>query len=167
MGSVSEDQVVYLLRRAGEIMVRMPGGGVSLALSRVALDGVDDPRVAYGYSPVTVNRVRPTAYEISFMDFVHPWLSYIGDAEVRVRRVVAHRMLWDAERGRSIWSYRRLAQKLHTSPTSVKDWDQRGVGLIFRSVRNKNEVLSKIGVYLRGFEVANTAYADVAAAERR
>lgn len=158
---VSVDEALVLLRRAGSIMRRMPGGGVQLGMSQGGLDAIADPREAYGYSPVEVNRLPPSSAEISMMDFVMPWLSYIPDEKMVVRRVVAHRMIWNDERGRSVWPYKRLSGKIGTSPELTRRWDEDGVLLIQKALNKQNRFHDKIGLYLKELEGAYDIYSDL------
>jgi hypothetical protein len=138
----------------------MPGNSVSLQLSHIAIDVVGDPRVAYGYLLATAPRTPPTPLEISMMDWVMTWLAYIPDERFLVRKIVAHRMIWDPDKGRSVWSYRRLGEKVGASHVAVKMWDERGVEIIHRALNKNNSSQDKIGLYLRGWEGASLAYSD-------
>jgi hypothetical protein len=165
---ITLEQTLYLLRRAGYVMRLMPGGGtIVLLLSRIAMDTADDPRLAYGYNATEVSRVVPSAFDISLMDFVHRWLSYIPDEKMLLRRIVAHRMLWNPDRGQSVWSYRRLGDRFGASHQAIRRWDEVGVGLIFRSLNKTKSAESKIDLYLRGFSGAYSGYVDGGVEDRR
>lgn len=155
---MTTDQLLFLLRRAGDIMRRMPGAGSMLHLAVLSMGAVDDPRLAYGYTPVELNRVFPTAYELSLMDFVYRWLGMIPDDRYVVRKIVAHRMLWDPDRGRSVWSYRRLADKVGASHVAVKNWDEYGVETIRKAVDREKALTSKIDLYMSEFSGLGNYY---------
>jgi len=165
---ITLEQTLYLLRRAGYVMRLMPGGGtIVLLLSRIAMDTANDPRLAYGYNATEVNRAVPSAFDISLMDYVHRWLALIPDERMLMRKIVAHRMLWNPDRGQSIWSYRRLGDKFGASHQAIKRWDEDGVYLIFQALNKKISVKTKIDLYVRAEPGAYSGYVDGGADVRR
>lgn len=166
MSDITMSDLLYLLRRAGETMRRMPGGGLALALSRVSLGDVDDPRLAYGYSPVQLNKIPPSAADISLMDLVHPWLSFIPDSSMHVRRVVVYRILWDSDRARSIWPVRRLADKFGKTRQTIWVWEKIGYEMILEKVCKNSELKQKIALYLVGANGAYVGYVETRASAR-
>jgi len=135
---ITRDEVEMLLRLAGWAILRhhQRDYHLGMAVSRIEVAG--DPNTEYGYTPISLARSRPTGAEIGLMDKASEWLSYIPDDLVRVRKVVALRMLWDEERGRCIHSYKKVSKMVHTSPHVVREEYQRGLGIITARLQQIN-----------------------------
>jgi hypothetical protein len=162
-----KEQLVYLLQKAGGVMWMMPGGELGvLGMAVGGFETANDPRLAYGYASASSVRLRPSAADISLMDEVSKWLSLIPDTMRPERYVVAHRMLWNVERNRAVWTYRRLSQKMHTSPRLVRFMEDRGVETIHRELSKTKSVSVKLGLYLRGWDGPSFSYAESAASVR-
>jgi hypothetical protein len=162
-----KEQLVYLLQKAGGVMWMMPGGELGvLGMAVGGFETAGDPRLAYGYASAASVRLRPSASDITLMDEVSKWLSLIPDTMRSERYVVAHRMLWNVERDRAVWSYRRLSQKMRTSPRLVRFMEDRGIETMHREVCKTKSATVKIGLYLRSWEGASLAYAESSASVR-
>lgn len=155
---LTSDEVWDLMKRAGATLRAMPGGGISLQLSSVAMDMLDDPRESYGYTPVVINKTPPAAADISLMDLVLPWLAYVPEEKILIRKIVAHRMLWNTDRDISTWPYRKLGQKLRCNHLALKRWENEGVRIISEGVNKNKTLLGKIGLYARGGTGAYSGY---------
>lgn len=113
------------------------------------MDVIGDPREAYGYSPVELNKVLPSAKEITLMDLMLPLISSIPQEKMLIRKIIGHRMLWNTDRDVSIWSYRKLGKKLHCNYKALKRWEEEGVDIITATI-NKNKTLNeKLRLYVK------------------
>lgn len=147
-------------------MRQMPGASIKLGIAQTQIDTVDDWQ-AYGYTAVTVNRQPPSSQDIDLMDIVWPWLSLISPDKLDERLVVAHRMLWDPDKGRSHWSYRRLADKLHTSAQIIKHRDESGILIIAAKVSHLPAELAKVDRFLREADGDYGGFEEVRRREER
>ncbi|HEY1440487.1 MAG TPA: hypothetical protein VGF65_06540 [Mycobacterium sp.] len=129
---VTTAEVEQALQIAGWALLRLPHTGPSTNLAMSHWLVVHDAAEAYGYNEVETRRPVPTPGEVTMLDLASQWLSFISD--IRTRRVVALRLLYDDDKGRHVLSYRRIADMLHCSHTHTKDLWETGVARIARQL---------------------------------
>lgn len=81
---------------------------------------VRDVKEAYGYSSASLRNFQPTAYEITQMDIVLPWLAWLRreEGEAAIRRIIGWSM------GAALW---RLGQREHCSEETINNRINRSI----------------------------------------
>jgi hypothetical protein len=97
-------------------------------------DALPDPEGA----PEPLSRRRPSAVEISHMDWVLGWLPLIPDDRYVIRKIVAMRMLINEKTGKPRLSYKNLSENLSSSSQAVMLWHRQGIVTIQRGLDPKN-----------------------------
>lgn len=147
MTDISRDEVVILLRRAGAVMMRMPMSGYSTGLTVSKWIAATPDKQAYGYNPINLRNLPPSPHDIDMMDFVTTWLLYISDDKRVIRKVVALRMLWNADTNRAIHSWRQIGSMLRCSHVACRYWHETGVNTIHKQLTKSLPMMKKIGLY--------------------
>lgn len=92
---------------------------------------VHDVREAYGYSSATVREFIPSAFHISQMEVVLPWLAWVRreEGDMAIRRIIGWSM------GAAIW---RLGQREKCSERTIHNRIDRSVCAIIRKFADVN-----------------------------
>lgn len=102
-----------------------------LGLAQMPQNVVHDTQQAYGYSSATVRSFRPTAQDISQMEFFGAWLSWLRrtEGELALRRIIGWSM------GAALW---RLGQRENCSGDTIKNRIDRSIAAMIAHFAGTN-----------------------------
>lgn len=98
---------------------------------------VHDVREAYGYSSATVREFIPSAFHVTQMEVVLPWLAWVRreEGEIAIRRIIGWSM------GSALW---RLGQREKCSERTIQNRIDRSVCAIIRKFAGVNVAVERI-----------------------
>lgn len=108
-----------------------------LGYARQAGNIVHEVKEAYGYSSASVRNFAPTAYEISQMEVVLPWLAWLRrqEGEQAIRRIIAWSM------GSALW---RIGQRESCSERTVTNRIDRSISAIIQQFTGANIPVERV-----------------------
>lgn len=108
---------------------------------------IHDVREAYGYSSATVREFIPSAFHISQMEVVLPWLAWVRreEGERAIRRIIGWAM------GASIW---RLGYREECSERTIHNRIDRSVCAIIRKFAGANIEVERVNEPYKGANYA-------------
>lgn len=155
MALIKSYEVEYLMRQGAWASVRHRSGGFQRGYRTSSYsEVVSDAKLAYGYTPETLQRLPPSMAEIYLMDETSKWLGWIEINEVR--QIVARRIVWNEDLGRCVHSYASIADEFELSVAQVKRRYEGGILQITSGVNLNFQLLNKIGLYICGLEAPYT-----------
>jgi hypothetical protein len=98
---------------------------------------VHDVREAYGYSSASVREFIPSAFHISQMEVVLPWLAWVRreEGDMAIRRIIGWAM------GAALW---RLGQREKCSERTVQNRIDRSICAVIRQYAGANVAVERI-----------------------
>lgn len=121
-----QERVVWCLRGAGWSLIRITMRGHGLGIRVSSLETMIDHDESSSLNDRVASRISPpSAREIDHMDWVMGWLPTIPN--MVHRRIVAHRMLYDPDRGRCIHTFRDIGRRLRCSHQAAMLWHRKGI----------------------------------------
>ena len=114
-----------------------------LGLAQMPVYVVHDIKQAYGYSSASVRSFRPTAQDISQMEFFSPWLSWLRrqEGEIALRRIIGWSM------GAALW---RLGQRENCSGDTIMNRINRSIAAMVRQFVGDNIELAIVDEPYKG-----------------
>jgi hypothetical protein len=146
------DELQAVLERAGAAELGLLVRGTRPAGYGSGMPSVvQDPMDAYGWDPMDMPIASPSARRISQMTAAFALVSLIPLTPAKkgsgmlasysggavLRRIVLARSYVDPRTGRHRFSWKRLADYLHCSPTSVKAWHKQALETILRELHKR------------------------------
>lgn len=129
--SLSASDVVELLEWAGAILLAMQlRGGRPRMRGNAWPEYLTTFAESYGWTNERLRPAIPGAHDISCMDVILGWISYIPLDRYVLRRIVGARALVAPVTQRHLFSFNRIAQSLGCDYRAVKKWHADGVALI-------------------------------------
>jgi hypothetical protein len=105
--------------------------------SHLPVNVVHDVREAYGYSSATVREFIPSAFHITQMEVILPWLAWVRreEGEMAIRRIIGWSM------GAVLW---RLGQREKCSERTIQNRIDRSICAIIRKYAGANVAVERI-----------------------
>ncbi len=123
---VDPQEVQLWLEWAGERMLSIRVQGTRPSSFRSSWpDYADDPHTAYGYNGPSLRFPSPSAQDISLMDEVLGLINLCP--QDLQRRVLQARALIKPSNGQHLYSWSKIAVKIHSDHRTVKNLHQRGL----------------------------------------
>lgn len=118
-----------------------------MGYSQLPQNVIHDVREAYGYSSATVREFIPSAFHISQMEVVLPWLAWIRreEGERAIRRIIGWSM------GASIW---RLGFKEECSERTIHNRIDRSICAIIRKFAGADIEVERVDEPYKGASYA-------------
>jgi hypothetical protein len=105
--------------------------------SSLPVNVVHDVREAYGYSTATVREFTPSAFHVSQMEVILPWLAWVRreEGEMAIRRIIGWSM------GAALW---RLGHREKCSERTIQNRIDRSICAIIRKYAGANVAVERI-----------------------
>jgi hypothetical protein len=133
---VDAETIMARLHEAGATLQALPTTGPSLRMKTQQFGALQD------IVPLTDRnnnkRMRPpvpSAEQITRMDDALSWLALIPDDRYVLRRIVALRSITNPMTGAHLYSWQRIADKVHADSRAIKQWHKIGIDLIVDALR--------------------------------
>ena len=133
---IDADFVNYRLEEAGETLLSLPPGDLSVRLRLASMITIRHMLERYGWpGDGRISPPKPTAEKIARMEEALSWIQIIPMDLNILRRIVGARALVHPITDRHLFSWRGLSSLIGAEPKTVQRWHSDGVDLIVKALK--------------------------------